>query len=82
MNSVYEFTCEACGLRILGEMHCNDVLMLICGDCDKKLNQPTRLDGCVTAGSWQSIVDAHMQGHDQWRSRMVQLAKDICGGAT
>lgn len=55
--------------------------VLACPDCIDKLNQPIRLDGCVTAGSWQSIVDAHMQAHDQWRSRMVQLAKDICGSA-
>lgn len=75
------WTCEACGEPVFGWLGGNDLMMVVCQQCDHKLNQPIRLDGCVTAGSWKSIVCTHMQAHDQWRSRMVQLAKDICGGA-
>jgi len=74
-------TCDLCGQSVWsGNLNIVIGVVLGCLDCLHKLQQPTRLDGCVTAGSWQSIDDAHMQAHDQWKRRMVQLAKDICGG--
>lgn len=75
-------SCELCGeVRMPFDL----VVMLnvpACCDCLYKLDQPITLDGGVSSPSWQSIVDAHMESHERWRQRMVQLAKDICGSDT
>lgn len=72
--------CDTCGKQV-DDVKQMLLYVTVCDACYAKLNEPIRLDGCVTAGSWQSIVDAHMQAHSEWRERMVQLAKDICSVA-